>query len=141
MTAGDSVEIRAPASLPRGEAETVLIIDDETSILSITGETLTAFGYKVLTAANGAAGVAVYAQHRDRISVVLTDMMMPVMDGRTTILVLQQINPAVKIIAASGLRANEEVVKATVKGVKHFIAKPYSAEELLNLLRDVLDEE
>ncbi len=69
------------ASLPRGNGETVLMVDDEASILTITSQTLEAFGYRVLTARDGAEAVAVYAEHKDEIAVVLTDMMMPVMDG------------------------------------------------------------
>ena len=94
------------ASLPRGNGETVLVVDDEASILTITSQTLQAFGYRVLTATDGADAVAIYAQHKNEIAVVLTDMMMPIMDGPATIHALMRINPAVKIIAASGLNAN-----------------------------------
>jgi CheY-like chemotaxis protein len=83
-----------------------LVVDDEASILTITSQTLQAFGYRVLTATDGADAVAVYAQHKNEIAVVLTDMMMPVMDGPATIRALMRINPAIKIIAASGLNAN-----------------------------------
>jgi len=127
------------ASLPRGNGETVLIVDDEESILSITGETLEAFGYEVLTASNGAKAVATYAQHQKKIAVVLTDMMMPVMDGRATIHALKQINPTAKIIAASGLTANADVAIAASVGVRHFLSKPYTAETLLKVLREELD--
>ena len=104
------------ASLPRGNGETVLVVDDEASILIITSQTLQAFGYRVLTATDGAEAVAIYAQHRHEIAVVLTDMMMPIMDGPATIRALTQINPAIKIIAASGLNANGEVAKASGAG-------------------------
>jgi PleD family two-component response regulator len=84
------------ASLPRGNGETILVVDDEASILTITSQTLQAFGYRVLTATDGADAVAVYAQHKNEIAVVLTDMMMPVMDGPATIHALMRINPASK---------------------------------------------
>ena len=83
-------------SLSRGNGETVLVVDDEASILTITSQTLQAFGYRVLTATDGADAVATYAQHRDEIAVVLTDMMMPVMDGTATIYALRRINPKSK---------------------------------------------
>jgi PAS domain S-box-containing protein len=134
--AGQSEE----ATLPRGKGETVLVVDDEASILTITGQTLQAFGYKVLTATDGAAAVAVYAQHRDNIDVVLTDMMMPVMDGPATIHALMRINPGVKVIAASGLTANGSVVRMSGDGVKHFLTKPYTAGTLLKTIRTILDE-
>jgi CheY-like chemotaxis protein len=100
---------------------------------------LQAFGYRVLTATDGAEAVAVYAKHEDKIAVVLTDMMMPVMDGAATIRALMRINPFVKIIAASGLNANGNAVKLSVPDVKYFLTKPYTAGILLTTLRAALD--
>jgi PAS domain S-box-containing protein len=128
------------ASLPRGNGETILLVDDEASILVITSQTLQAFGYRVLTATDGAEAVAIYAQHRHEIAVVLTDMMMPIMDGPATIRALTKIDPEVKIIAASGLNANAEVAKVSGMGLKHFLTKPYTAGTLLKTLRIILDE-
>ena len=124
--------------LPRGHAETILVIDDEPSILTITQQTLENFGYRVIVARDGAEGVGLYAQHRDTIAAVLTDMVMPIMDGPATIAALMRINPRVLIIAASGLNSNGRVSKAAGAGVSHFLPKPYNAETLLITLRDVL---
>jgi PAS domain S-box-containing protein len=130
----------AEASLPRGNGETVLVVDDEASVLTVTSQTLQAFGYRVLTATDGADAVAVYVQHRNEIAVVLTDMMMPVMDGAATIQALTRVNPSVKIIAASGLGANGGVSRASGSPIKHFLTKPYTAGTLLKAIRVVLDE-
>jgi len=126
-------------SSPRGNGETVLVVDDEHSILTITTRTLQAFGYQVLAAVDGAEAVAVYAEQKDKIAVVLTDMMMPLMDGGATIRALMRINPDVKIIAASGLNANVDVAQISGNVVKHFLTKPYTAGTLLKTLRAVLD--
>jgi PAS domain S-box-containing protein len=128
------------ASLPRGNGETILLVDDEASILIITSQTLQAFGYRVLTATDGAEAVAIYAQHRHEISVVLTDMMMPIMDGSATIRALTKIDPEVKIIAASGLNTNGEAAKVSGLGIKRFLTKPYTAGTLLKAMRAILDE-
>jgi PAS domain S-box-containing protein len=128
------------ASLPRGNGEMILVVDDEASILTITVQTLQAFGYQVLTATDGAHAVAVYAKHEKEISVVLTDMMMPVMDGLAMIHALMRMNSAVKVIAASGLNANGNVAKVSGAGVKHFLTKPYTAATLLKTMRAILDE-
>jgi len=128
------------ASLPRGNGETVLLVDDEASIITITTQTLQAFGYRVLTATDGAEAVASYAQHANEIAVVLTDMAMPIMDGAATIRALSKINPAIKIIAASGLHANADATKASGAGIKHFLTKPYTAGTLLKTLRTILEE-
>ncbi len=129
------------ANLPRGNGETILVVDDEASILTITSQTLQAFGYRVLIAANGAAAVATYAKHQGEIAVVLTDMMMPIMDGPAAIHALLQINPHVKIIAASGLNTNGHEAKVASVGIKHFLTKPYTAGTLLKSIRAILDEE
>jgi CheY-like chemotaxis protein len=69
---------------------------------------------------------------------VITDMMMPVMDGAATIKVLLRIDPDLPIIAASGLSADGRVAEAAMAGVRYFLGKPYGAETLLRTLRDVL---
>jgi PAS domain S-box-containing protein len=125
-------------ALPRGSGETILVVDDEISIVTVTSQTLQAFGYRVLTAKDGAEAVAIYAEHRKEIAVVLTDMMMPIMGGAAVSRVLKRINPAVKIIAASGLNTNG--VGVTDDGIEHFLAKPYTAPTLLKALRAILDE-
>jgi two-component system cell cycle sensor histidine kinase/response regulator CckA len=139
LSAGQAVSAGAVA-LPRGNGETVLVVDDETSILTITRSTLQAFGYRVLTANDGAEAVACYAQHGKEIAVVLTDMMMPVMAGPAAIHALMKMNPAIKIIAASGLHANGSGTKVAVPGVNHFLTKPYTTDALLNTLRTILEE-
>jgi CheY-like chemotaxis protein len=127
-------------SLPRGDGETILVVDDEASVLTITTQTLEAFGYRVLTATNGADALAIYVQHKNEIAAVLTDMTMPIMDGAATIQALKRIHPAVKIIAASGLTANGSTVHVPGGDVKRFLTKPYTAGTLLKALRATLDE-
>jgi len=85
--------------------------------------------------------VALYAQHAADVSVVLTDMAMPIMDGPATILALKAINPDVKIIASSGLVTDNALAKAMRAGVHHFVPKPYTAETLLRTLHAILNEE
>jgi CheY-like chemotaxis protein len=131
---------RARAEPPRGRGELVLVVDDEFSIRSITQQTLEAFGYRVLTADNGADAVALFAKQPSDIALVLTDMMLPVMDGAATIRAIRLINPSVRIIATSGVDSADAVV-ATSVGVTHlFLLKPYTAEILLNRIREALDQ-
>ena len=131
--------INAPESvLPRGNGELVLVVDDEVTVRQIIQQTLEVFGYRVLVAADGIDASSLYSAHQADIAVVLTDMMMPVMDGLATIQVLMSINPQVRIIAASGLNIKDMVARAMSAGVKHFIPKPYSAETLLKTLAEVL---
>jgi CheY-like chemotaxis protein len=126
--------------LPVGHGELVLVVDDEEAIREITKGTLETFGYKVLTASDGTEAVALYAAHKQDVRVVLTDMMMPFMDGPATIRALQKLDPQVKIIAASGLAANEKAAEAASAGVKTFLPKPYTAEKLLTALAKILND-
>ncbi len=82
--------------------------------------------------------MALYAQDIQGIDLVLTDMMMPVMDGPATITALRQINPLVKIIGASGISQNGKVTRASGLGLDHFLPKPYTAEVMLRLIDSVL---
>jgi len=125
---------------PRGNGEWILVVDDELSILTVVQQTLVAFGYQVLTAEHGAQAIGLFAANRDKITVVLTDMIMPMMDGQATILALREIDPRIKIIAASGLNANGIAAKTGNLGTKYFLAKPYTTGALLDILQTVLTE-
>ena len=127
-------------SMPQGNGETILLVDDESPILDITSQILQAYGYRVLTASDGAEALPLYEKHQQEIAVVLTDMRMPVLDGAAMIQTLISLNPAIKIIAISGLDMNDPVAKFADTGVRHFLGKPYTPEALLKILRTVLDE-
>lgn len=126
--------------LPLGNGELILVVDDEESIREITRGTLETFGYNVLTASDGTEALAFYADKKNEIAVVLTDMVMPFMDGPATIRALQRMNPKVRIIAASGLGAGQHAGEGALEGVAVFLNKPYTAEKLLKTLAQVLKE-
>lgn len=128
----------AQTDLPLGHGELVLVVDDEESIREITRGTLETFGYTVLTASDGTEALALYADKKNEIAVVLTDMVMPFMDGPATIRALQRMNPKVRIIAASGLGTGLRAGEGTLEGVSVFLNKPYTAERLLKTLAEVL---
>jgi CheY-like chemotaxis protein len=101
---------------------------------------LEAFGYDVLVASNGAEALALYARRQADISVVITDMMMPVMDGPALIESLATLNPNVRIIATSGLTTDGSHPRSTHPRVRHFLAKPYTAGTLLEIVARTLNE-
>jgi PAS domain S-box-containing protein len=133
----EQVQIINP-ELPAGHGELILVVDDELAIREVTKATLEAFNYRVLTASDGTEALALYAQQGHEIKAVLTDMMMPYLDGPATIRALQKLNPNVKIIASSGLADNGKAVEAADLGIRHFLAKPYTADRLLKLLIEIL---
>jgi PAS domain S-box-containing protein len=122
--------------MERGQNELVLVIDDEGSIRDITQHTLEAFGYRVVTAGNGAEGVAIFAKHAKAFSLVITDMMMPVMDGLATIQVLRRIEPTLRIIAVTGVTKDNEEALNKLEVV--LLLKPYTAEALLRTCRKAI---
>ena len=100
--------------------------------------TLERFGYRVLTADNGATALGIFASHKEEIRVVITDMMMPVMDGPLTIRALQKLNPRVRIIASSGLTESIDAAGLDQFGVNTFLIKPYDAKTLLKTVAQAL---
>lgn len=129
-----------PSTLPRGNGEAILVVDDEESIREVTQRTLEAYGYAVHLASNGLEAMAIYQEKKSEISVVLTDMMMPVMDGPALIQSLKQSSPRLKILGASGIADHDLVTQARKSGVHHFLSKPYSLDLLLGSLSQVLSD-
>jgi len=141
LPAVEGTETHQPEELelPLGHGELILVVDDEASIREVTKTSLETYQYRVLTASDGIEAVAQYVQHQAEISVVLIDMIMPSMDGFTTIRTLQKINPQVKVVSVSGLSAKDQVAKAAGGNtVRAFLSKPYTAKELLKTLHEVL---
>ncbi|CAG0995370.1 partial Sensor kinase CckA, partial [Anaerolineae bacterium] len=125
----------AAATLPAGRGETVLVVDDEQAIRHVMQRTLESSGYRVLLASNGAEALAAFVDHRDAIAAVITDMMMPVMDGKVLIASLRRMSETLPIIAASGLLDG-----AGGRDDPHTIhlAKPYALAALLQALQQVM---
>lgn len=130
----------ARLDLPLGNGELILVVDDESAIREIAKETLLTFGYQVLTASDGTEALALFAQHNDEVQCVITDMMMPFLDGPATIRALRKLAPDLKIIATSGLKANDKIAEAAKLGVATFLPKPYTAADLLKALAAELKE-
>lgn len=123
---------------PRGRNELILVVDDEKTVLKVVRATLERFGYRVLTAANGAEALALFDSNRASIAAVFTDLAMPVMDGIVMAAAIRAIDPRAKIIASSGLGAKYGSLDEAIPGLCGFIAKPYTADELLGVLSRVL---
>jgi CheY-like chemotaxis protein len=127
-------------SFPRGNGECILLVDDEAGFREITQVTLEKYGYRVITASDGSEGMTLYMRHRQEIQLVLTDIVMPVMDGAALIRSLHKMGAQVRFLAVSGLVEREKVLVATTApGAQvEFLAKPFATEKLLNLVREVL---
>jgi PAS domain S-box-containing protein len=129
---------RRPPALTAGDGSVILVVDDEEAVREVTRTMLETFGYTVLTACDGAEAVALYPAKMKEIALVITDMMMPAMDGAATIRALQKMNPGVRIVAVSGLAHAD--IPPSVPGARTvpFLLKPYNAERLLTMVKKML---
>jgi len=131
-------------AVPGAHGELVLIVDDEPPILAVTARTLTQHGYQVLRASDGVDGLAQFTQRGDAVRAVVTDLMMPLMDGTTLCRLLRRLSPATPILVSTGVlegQAGQTLRKTlTDLGVRHILQKPYTADTLLRALHQALTE-
>lgn len=138
----DFQEVLPPRTPPNLHGfETILIVDDEKSIRDLARETLKEFGYSVMTASSGEEALDIFSRRSREIHLVVLDIGMPGMGGHLCLQELLQINPAVKVLIASGYSINGQVRKSIESGAKGFVGKPYQLLDLLDKLRAVLDGE
>lgn len=119
-----------------GAGEQILVVDDEIALLEMTRLTLEAFNYHVLTAAEGSEAIKLYQQHRRDIRLVITDLMMPNMDGASTVLALRRIDPGVRTLCVSGFASASEW--RTLPENTPFLNKPFTTTQLLRTVREVM---
>ncbi len=126
------------ADLPEGRGEWVLLVDDEESARRVARKALEQHAYHVLEARNGKEALAAFERDPGRIQLVLTDLMMPEMDGGTLLRHLRQISPNLKMIAMTGGLSPEEAARAVETESAAFIFKPFDAGVLLETVHRVL---
>ena len=139
----DQPEIKAAREverqpMPRG-VETILFVDDEDAIRDYAQKALMKFGYKVMTALTGEEAFELYSGKTKEIDLVIMDLGMPGMGGYKCIQELLKLDPAVKIIVASGYSKGEQVKKSLEVGARGYVGKPFQLIDLLNTVRSVLD--
>lgn len=118
---------------------TVLVVDDEETVLSVARRTLGKFGFEVLVARDGREGVESYRTHAADIVAVLLDMTMPHMDGVEAFREIRRIRRDARVILTSGYTEQEAVERFSGKGLAGFIQKPYRPLALIDKLRDLLE--
>ncbi|MCY7411974.1 MAG: response regulator, partial [Salinibacterium sp.] len=129
-----------PQDVSRGTGERILVVDDEEWILATVRRILDDSGYETTVAANGREAIDTVESSEQRFDLVLTDMMMPVMDGAATIAYLAEHHPEIAVVAASGLSTNGDLARASHSGGLEFIDKPFTRVELLQAVRRALNE-
>jgi len=121
-----------------GGTETVLLVDDERTILDVGKEMLTAVGYKVLLAGTAKEALELYKAHRDEVDVVVLDMIMPDMSGGDVYDKMKEINPEIKALLSSGYSLDGQADEILQRGCDGFIQKPFNVKQLSLKLRGIL---
>jgi CheY-like chemotaxis protein len=132
--ADPAAEVKAQFRSPSGQGELILIVDDELSVLAVTRRILETKGYRVVTAADGTAALTALRAQAHEVRLVLTDMMMPGLDGAALVPLLRQLAPTVKIIGMSGLDQQHRAAQLADLGFSEIILKPYELTTLLGAI-------
>lgn len=120
--------------------ETILLVDDETTIIDVCNEMLSSLGYNILTAGNGRDAIKIYEINQDKIDLVILDMIMPGFSGGETFDSLKLINPEVEVMLSTGYIISDQIKNLMSKGCRGFIQKPFRMEELSEKIREVLGQ-
>jgi two-component system, cell cycle sensor histidine kinase and response regulator CckA len=119
--------------------ETVLLVDDESMIIEVGAEILEALGYDVLTARSGSEAIDIFEANKDRIDIVVLDMIMPGIGGGDAYDQLREIRPDVKVLLSTGYSLKGEASEILKRGCNGFIQKPFNIKKLSHKLREILD--
>ncbi len=122
-----------------GGTETILVVDDNDQVRSFEEETLKKVGYGVITAADGRQAYEIYRTQRDRIDLVVMDIVMPGMDGEQCLKAIMEFHPGAKIVVCSGLINEEKPARLLKAGAKAHLQKPINRNTFLKTIREVLD--
>jgi CheY-like chemotaxis protein len=123
-----------------GGIETILFVEDEEMLMQMVSFLLESKGYNVLCARDGLEAVNIYQSHKQEIALVLTDMGLPVLTGLDEFKKLKEINPSVKVVFASGYFEPDVKSELLKDGANGFIQKPYEPDDVLRIIRKVLDQ-
>lgn len=130
--------VQKAAAPPRG-TETILLAEDDAAIRSLTKGVLQEFGYTVVAAEDGASAIEQFRQNRDRVDLLILDVIMPRKNGREVYREIQTIKPDAKVLFASGYPSDVIHHQEIIEEGLHFISKPSSPQRLLHKIREVLD--
>jgi PAS domain S-box-containing protein len=131
-------EVREVAPIFYGQGETILLVEDDPTVMTIMKTMLQELAYKVLTATNGREALAVHAEHQNSIALVLSDMVMPEMDGTTLFTTLKARQAGIKVVLMSASAILENARRLLEDGVAGWLSKPASLSVLSKILAKAL---
>ncbi|MGC8660812.1 MAG: response regulator, partial [Desulfomonilaceae bacterium] len=122
-----------------GGNETILLVDDDNSVRDWGSRILSHWGYKILTAVNGNEALDIFRQQKDRIPLIILDLIMPEMDGSQCLREILKTDPKSKVVLVSGYPVNWEEDNPITRGARGFVHKPFDTRKLLTTVRTILD--
>jgi PAS domain S-box-containing protein len=123
---------------PHARGEGILLVDDEAAVREVARQALMEFGYQVITAERGTEAIKVFQERRQEIQLVLTDMMMPEMDGPTLVAALRVLDPKVRIVGITGTSDTAGINGLKTLELSALLAKPFTIKKLLTVIRETL---
>ena len=120
-------------------SETVLLIDDEEMIVDVGRQMLEKLGYKVLTAKNGKEAIEIYQKNKEKVDIVILDVIMPGLSGGETYDRLKKIDHNVDVLLASGYGINRQISEILERGCNGFIQKPFNMKQLSRKIREIIE--
>ncbi len=135
----NQVEKNVPANTRADNSETILLVEDEPSIIQIATMMLERWGYKILAASTPEAAIELAAQHQGEIHLLITDVILPGMNGRELANRLMALNPAMKCMFMSGYTSDIIDSHGVFDSGVFFIQKPFNMEDLTSQVRKALD--
>jgi PAS domain S-box-containing protein len=129
------------AETPKGRGETVLLVEDEAAILEVGREMLKKMGYRVLTAATPGEALRQAKVHSAEIELLITDVVMPEMNGRDLAKLIRDIKPELKCLFISGYTADIIAHRGVLEEGVYFLQKPFSMKDLSSKVRQTLEQE
>jgi two-component system, cell cycle sensor histidine kinase and response regulator CckA len=137
----EEVHAEAAADKILKGTETILLVDDEKTVLSVSRELLKFLGYRVYAAGSGQEAIAVFMEKRGEIDLVILDMIMPGISGEETFDRLREVDPAIRVLLASGYSIEGQAQEILDRGCNGFLQKPFHLEKLAKKVREVLERE
>ena len=135
----NAVPLETPVEPVRMGNETILLVEDEDGVRKLARLALETYGYQVLEATNGREALEVISRHPDAIQLVITDVVMPEMNGRVLVERIRETDPDMKVLFMSGYTDDSVVRHGVLEAREDFLQKPFTPVALAGKARDILD--
>ena len=129
--------IEVEGIVQENKIQTILICDDEETIVDVASKMLKTYGYNILVARDGLESISTFKNNQNTIDLVLLDLTMPKLGGEEVFHILREINPKFKIIISSGFNQKDVLLKFSGNELSGFLQKPYTYSDLISCIKNL----